>query len=76
LKCTKWDSVTNNNTIAAFDKFNDILEEAMLICYPVIKKQIKSTPVEPWFTRSMLKNEKLKRNYCPKLGKKVPLNVG
>ena len=54
-KSTNWEEILNCDSIEAFKIFEDILTDALTICCPVVKKDRRKIPQNPWMTKELLK---------------------
>jgi hypothetical protein len=70
LQCVNWESVTNDNSTSAFNKFNAIMEEANLICCPPVSTKLRSTPKELWFIPGLLRSRYVKEKLYRKCRQK------
>jgi hypothetical protein len=66
LECVNWDIVLNDNCTAAFVSFDKIISDANQICCPTIRKVLSNSPIEPWFSKSMLKSRATKEKLYKK----------
>ena len=53
-KSTMWEEILSCNGIEVFDRFEKILNEALLICCPIVKKNKRKIPINPWMTLELL----------------------
>ena len=64
-KSTEWKEILNCKTPEAFDLFEKVLREAILICCPTVTKNRSKIPINPWFTPELIElraeKEKLHR---------------
>ena len=62
---TNWEEILSCDSIQAFEIFENILKEAILICCPTVKKNRSKIPINPWMTKGLLQSryqkEKLHR---------------
>jgi hypothetical protein len=66
LECVNWDIVLNDNSTAAFVSFDKIISDANQICCPTIRKVLSNSPIEPWFSKSMLRSRATKEKLYKK----------
>ena len=64
-KSTNWEEVLECKGVEAFKIFEEIMNDAILVCCPTVKKNRRKIPQNPWMTKELLKQryhkEKLHR---------------
>jgi hypothetical protein len=69
LSCVEWSPVLNDNTASSFLSFEKIIKDANEICCPTIKKPMCMRPIEPWFSKGLLKSRATKEKLHRKIKK-------
>lgn len=79
LKTVPWDNITSENRPKqAFEKFFNILDEAVNLSFPEVVTKVKpnDTPLNPWMSQGLLISRKHKEKlFSKKLRKPTDINI-